>query len=570
MKKICMLFFSMFICTYGIKAQQDTIKTASVVKTFQAKIEQEGITEALEWYNNTKTKKKYDIKEMETLAYTLAEQGEFEECLAILKLNVREFPNSKAVFNERYVCNIAEYLWKSNLPEKALQFMDLNMKINPESEQAQRVYGEYYLHQGKEKLAVKYFKKAAQLNPRNNLFQIAFKVTDNDYKPTEIPNDTLKLFKSIGDFNNKTAFVYVQGGPDLELNIHDKDALHLLPNADKLLKIYPLQAAMLNPELVVSIPNLTTAQSDFENIQSAEILHRTISYLKSKNKTVYLIGHSYGASIIMEYLYKYDSPAEKIVLMGKDFDEDMRSYKGLKSGFYIRWHNGTEPVLRPFFGDLPETFTKENNLNAVVDNLTMLVKTHSAKRFTQLLNNKDLSNLIFVHARYDEANGRVSDKELQFLNSKGVKTIQTFGDHHSMLTKSFMGHLYDHLISGILIKKYTVEYILNVMNKNADHDINSIIKSLEKHKENYYPVEENNINNLGYRFLERNQLDKAIIVFGLNTHWFPNSANAYDSLGEAYLKKGDNMLAKENYKKSIAIHPNNPNAIRILEQLEGM
>jgi cytochrome c-type biogenesis protein CcmH/NrfG len=47
----------------------------------------------------------------------------------------------------------------------------------------------------------------------------------------------------------------------------------------------------------------------------------------------------------------------------------------------------------------------------------------------------------------------------------------------------------------------------------------------------------------------------------------PNSLNAYDSLGEAYLKNNNRELAIENYEKSVELNPENTNAIEILKEL---
>jgi cytochrome c-type biogenesis protein CcmH/NrfG len=48
---------------------------------------------------------------------------------------------------------------------------------------------------------------------------------------------------------------------------------------------------------------------------------------------------------------------------------------------------------------------------------------------------------------------------------------------------------------------------------------------------------------------------------------FPGSSNAYDSLGEAYIKSGDNELAIKNYKKSVELDPGNENAKENLVKL---
>lgn len=82
-------------------------------------------------------------------------------------------------------------------------------------------------------------------------------------------------------------------------------------------------------------------------------------------------------------------------------------------------------------------------------------------------------------------------------------------------------------------------------------------------------VSENRFNSLGYDYLSRGLLDKAILIFNLNTELYPESANVFDSLGEAYMKNGNNELAIFNYKKSIKLNPNNQNAVEILKKLKS-
>ncbi|MBC8884097.1 alpha/beta fold hydrolase [Flavobacterium piscinae] len=69
--------------------------------------------------------------------------------------------------------------------------------------------------------------------------------------------------------------------------------------------------------------------------KKAEILHRTINYLKQRNKKVYLVGHSYGASICLEYIASRNNLADKVVIMGTDFDDDISSWSQLKPDKYI-------------------------------------------------------------------------------------------------------------------------------------------------------------------------------------------------------------------------------------------
>ena len=50
--------------------------------------------------------------------------------------------------------------------------------------------------------------------------------------------------------------------------------------------------------------------------------------------------------------------------------------------------------------------------------------------------------------------------------------------------------------------------------------------------------------------LMKNEFDKAIGMFEKSTYLYPNSANAFHSLGAAFKRKRDFKLAAENYKKA--------------------
>jgi hypothetical protein len=84
---------------------------------------------------------------------------------------------------------------------------------------------------------------------------------------------------------------------------------------------------------------------------------------------------------------------------------------------------------------------------------------------------------------------------------------------------------------------------------------------------------ETELNNYGYQLLGLSQHDKAIEILKLATERFPKSANAWDSLGEAYALKGDNKNAIANFKKSLAMNPPEnvkANSEKYLKQLGAM
>ena len=80
---------------------------------------------------------------------------------------------------------------------------------------------------------------------------------------------------------------------------------------------------------------------------------------------------------------------------------------------------------------------------------------------------------------------------------------------------------------------------------------------------------EGEINSLGYRLLNRRRVPEAIEILKLNVEAYPNSANAYDSLGEAYMISGNTPQAIQNYEKSLSLDPANTNAAMMLKKLKG-
>jgi tetratricopeptide (TPR) repeat protein len=83
------------------------------------------------------------------------------------------------------------------------------------------------------------------------------------------------------------------------------------------------------------------------------------------------------------------------------------------------------------------------------------------------------------------------------------------------------------------------------------------------------PYDARFLNYFGYRFMNGGDTDAALELFALNTRLFPKQANTYDSLGEAWLKKGNNAEAIRWYKKALEVDPAFGNARKMLDQLEN-
>lgn len=76
-------------------------------------------------------------------------------------------------------------------------------------------------------------------------------------------------------------------------------------------------------------------------------------------------------------------------------------------------------------------------------------------------------------------------------------------------------------------------------------------------------------NALGYQLLREGKTDAAIRVFLLNTETYPTSANAQNSLGDAYLAAGQTALAEAAFRRELALDPRSRGARYELARLEG-
>ncbi len=94
-------------------------------------------------------------------------------------------------------------------------------------------------------------------------------------------------------------------------------------------------------------------------------------------------------------------------------------------------------------------------------------------------------------------------------------------------------------------------------------------RKLESEAADEYEFGARHLNRLGYFYLGQKQVDKAIDVLRFNVELFPEVANVYDSLGEAYAAAGQTELAITNYQKTLELEPDNPNARKVLERLKS-
>ena len=109
--------------------------------------------------------------------------------------------------------------------------------------------------------------------------------------------------------------------------------------------------------------------------------------------------------------------------------------------------------------------------------------------------------------------------------------------------------------------------INSIIDKEGIDQLSTRYLDIKKAEADKYDFSESKLNDLGYHFISKGQLEEALAVFKLNIDAFPSAYNTYDSYGEALLLKGLKEEAIENYRRSVKLNPGNENGIRVLQEL---
>jgi CubicO group peptidase (beta-lactamase class C family) len=103
----------------------------------------------------------------------------------------------------------------------------------------------------------------------------------------------------------------------------------------------------------------------------------------------------------------------------------------------------------------------------------------------------------------------------------------------------------------------SVKFLLAVKDIGIDEAIKLFHELRKAHPDAF---NEGKINGFGYTLLNSKRNTEAIEIFKLNVEAYPESANVYDSLAEAYMTNGDKELAIKYYKKTLEMIPKDTKA----------
>lgn len=81
-------------------------------------------------------------------------------------------------------------------------------------------------------------------------------------------------------------------------------------------------------------------------------------------------------------------------------------------------------------------------------------------------------------------------------------------------------------------------------------------------------VTESHLLAVGYKLAENDNTELAVQTFKCAVQMYPKSSNAYDILGDAYLRVADTLKAIETYKQSLELNPEDDVAAEVLKKLD--
>jgi tetratricopeptide (TPR) repeat protein len=122
-------------------------------------------------------------------------------------------------------------------------------------------------------------------------------------------------------------------------------------------------------------------------------------------------------------------------------------------------------------------------------------------------------------------------------------------------------------------KEYTANYfgypqIIQWMKDGLLTDENISARGLAMQLKNRI-ASESELNACGYVMIAQGNLKEAITVLRINANLFPQSANCWDSLGEAYAKDGQKDKAIQAYEYVLELDPKSENAKAQLLKLKS-
>ena len=243
-----------------------------------------------------------------------------------------------------------------------------------------------------------------------------------------------------------------------------------------------------------------------------------------------------------------------------------------EDSFTIPWmHIVQSRIFSGFFG--PSTASTLYDRKRFGDNYLLLVSTTSHGDFTSYAN-LDITNPV---PRYWNRVSQASRKVFRIVCDNALVFFEAYLkqktgslDH---LKRLAVDENKDNALLEVRMRSGeeappSQSYIVNLIIEKGFEAALPVIKHARREYADSLLFDEKVMSWLGFHLLYRwGRDDEAVNLFKLMVSLFPNSANAYEGLGEAYRVLGDSDQAVKSYEKSFKLDPDREHTKEMLKQL---
>lgn len=240
-----------------------------------------------------------------------------------------------------------------------------------------------------------------------------------EYK--NLPESLTKSGYSFGNPDSDKVIIYLQGGPVNYLSTYGFESrMNLTGGLDEkeCFLINMRESQTLHPEETEK-EEISWEQAKNYNEITAKTLSNLISFFKSQNKKVYVVGGSYGSFVGLKAIVDYKNTADGYLLMVGRLDMTQEVSNAYSKGFEAKFDSD---ATTPIIGEKDES-----------DYIVNMRKIASAisrdEKYTELLKDTDLSNLTYIYSEIDQSVGKLTESEIAFLKSKNA-TVKSLKVEH--------------------------------------------------------------------------------------------------------------------------------------------
>lgn len=184
---------------------------------------------------------------------------------------------------------------------------------------------------------------------------------------------------------------------------------------------------------------------------------------------------------------------------------------------------------------------------AIANTMGLGMDTSSVQRDTAFANGGHIRSILLLKHALQSAGGNGLYWSYKYYGSDTHGSVPLIAEYDGL---HFLLGFYD----------FPPGFTGSLFDKHATMDLGKLVSDhyadISKHFGYTVLPPEDMLNGMAYYLLSSGFPDRAYALFSLNIKNYPNSASAFDSLGDYYAAQKDNAKAAEYYKKSLALNEN--------------